>query len=145
MDLCWVIGRKSLHCSASAKIGTVSAVNTACISERCTKTGYSAHAWDRSSCRLSGRSPKQFQLASGKDSQDIFSVSKNEKKKERKKGAESWCSMPKLWLSPTAIGHNENCSAECAQWRWDRSTRCTAAQWGCYTHDKHLSLPRRTA
>lgn len=56
-------------------------------SASCPKTGYSAQERERPFRWLLGINTKQFQLASGEDSQDIFSVSKaHKRKKERKMG-----------------------------------------------------------
>lgn len=109
-----------------------SIIHTAPLSEICPKTGQPVQARDGSihlfDCRERIQSNFNWQV---ERIPETFLLSPKHTRSKSKKGqrwAESRCSTPKPWLSPAASGHNENCSAECAQWRSDRSTRCSAAQ-----------------
>lgn len=109
-----------------------SIIYTACLSEIFSKTGQPVQARDGSihlfDCQEQIQSNFNWQV---ERIPETFLLSPKHTRSKSKKGqqwAESRCSTPKPWLSPAASGHNENCSAECAQWRSDGSTRCCAAQ-----------------
>lgn len=124
-------------------------IHIACFWKSCPKTGQAVQARDGSIHLFDYRewiqSNFNWQVERIPETSPLSPKYTRSKSKKGQQWAESRCSTPKPWLSRAASGHNENCSAECAQWRSDRSTRCSAAQWGCYTHDKHVSLPRRRA
>lgn len=131
------------------KAPSVNNTHGSLLREQPQKTGQSVQARDGSihlfDCREWIQSNFNWQVERIPETSLLSPKHTRSKSKKGQRWAESRRSTPKPWLSPAASGHNENCSAECAQWRSDRSTRCSAAQWGCYTHDKHLSLPRRRA